>query len=707
MKTKEKEKIVKLNPQRYLLVTSVGLAPTDKERIKRELSPYILCTNDIYGADDLNGLLIKYPDVEKKYYKLWFSNTNIIQKIVNNGIDGRSAFIEDKIKKNIGLYVINQSFKDALAILEKQKVLMITGIPGIGKTTLANLITYDLLSNDFRLVCIDDKIKDAEDVFDNDSNVKQLFYFDDFLGSNYLEIITLRNSESSIVNFIERIQATKNKYLILTTRSTILNQAKSSREKLNRANLDSLKYELEITNYKEYDKARILYNHLYFSNLDIEMIDETFRNKNYWEIIRHKNYNPRLIEYFTKEQNINHLTPGNYFNFIISSLNNPEEIWESALTNQLNPSEKYLLFILLTLGRFVSKTNLENAFDAKIKYEVSKHGFTREINIFNISLKNLMDGYIKNTIISHTSSEKYIDFINPSLRDFLITFFNRNNAEKWKLIESFIFVDQFDHVFKNQNEQGNNVIINDSEVKKYVEIIYSKELLSTVTRDNNNIVFRKIRLIHSYKNIENTSYIYDVITSLLNEIDWSSIRTYFIDDVLRVMEQIDKMSSTFNFLLEKWDIMIEKLADAVDQESELERVKNLFEKFGFDYTEYLNNNCEFKDKVVSAVNRIFKEEANEIINQEKIDVYSEEDFGEMEQRVSDRFNDLSNVYLKEVSVEQTHFPCDEIDIESLIGDNKRISDEAELHRDDWEYSEKDNADNIEVMVDGLFSPFER
>jgi len=475
LKNKEKEKVDKLNPNKYLLVTSVSLSPMNKEKIKNELSPHIKSTNDIYGADDINGLINKHPDIEKKYFKLWLSNTNIIQKIINNGIEGRSAFFEDKIKKNIELYIVNKSFNNALDKLKKQKVLMITGIPGIGKTTLANLITYHYLSKDFKLVYIDEKIKEAEDVFDNDPNVKQLFYFDDFLGSNYLEIINLRNSENSIVNFIERIQATINKYLILTTRSTILNQARSSREKLNRANLDSLKYELELTEYSEYDKAKILYNHLYFNNLDIKMIHDIFYDKNYWKIIRHKNYNPRLIEYFTKEQNINHLTPENYFDFILNSLEHPEEIWESALTNQLNSSEKYLLFILLTLGKLVSKRNLELAFDTKIEYEVTKHGFTREINIFNISLKNLMDGYIKSTIINHSSTEKYIDFINPSLSDFLILFFNRNNTEKWKLIESFIFVEQFDSVFKKRSESDNNVIIEDSEIRKYVEIIYSKK----------------------------------------------------------------------------------------------------------------------------------------------------------------------------------------------------------------------------------------
>jgi len=474
LKNQEKAKIEKLCPERYILVTSIGLSPTDKEAIKKVLSPYILTTNDIYGADDLNGLIARHDGIEKKHFKLWFSNLNIIQKIVNNGIDGRSAFIEEKIKKNTGIYVVNNAYDEAIDILRREKVLLITGIPGIGKTSLANLITYNLLSKDFRLIYIDEKIREAEDMFDSDPNIKQLFYFDDFLGSNYLEIINSKNTENSIVNFIERIKATKNKYLLLTTRSTILNQARSTHEKLSRANLDSLKYEIEISNYSEYDKAKILYNHLYFNEIEIEMINEIFKAKNYWKIIRHTNYNPRLIEYFTKEKNISHLKANNYFDFIISNLNNPEEIWESAFANQLNTSEKYLLFTILSFGRFVSKTNLEVAYDVKIEIEVAKHGFTREVNIFNISLRNLMDGYITNTIVHNFSQNSFIDFINPSLKDYLISFFNKNNSEKWRLIESLIYIEQFQSVFRKKSVAKNNIIIENNEIRKFIEIVCKK-----------------------------------------------------------------------------------------------------------------------------------------------------------------------------------------------------------------------------------------
>jgi hypothetical protein len=706
LKNQEKEKIDKLSPKRYILVTSIGLSPADKEAIKKVLFPHILNTNDIYGADDLNSLIAKYDDIEKKHFKLWFSNLNIIQKIVNNGIDGRSSFIEDKIKKNTGIYVVNQAYDGAIDILRKEKVLLITGIPGIGKTSLANLITYYLLSKDFRLVYIDEKIREAEDMFDNDQNIKQLFYFDDFLGSNYLEIINSKNTENSIVNFVERIKATKNKYLILTTRSTILNQARSTHEKLSRANLDSLKYEIEIKSYSEYDKAKILYNHFYFNDIDPEMINEVFKDKNYWKIIRHVNYNPRLIEYFTKEKNISHLKPNNYLDFIITNLNNPEEIWESAFANQLNTSEKYLLFTLLSFGRIVTKEDLEVAYDEKIENEVAKHGFTREVNIFNISLRNLMDGYITNTIVHHLSHNSYVDFINPSLKDYLITFFNKNNSEKWRFIESFIFVEQFMYVFRKKSDAKNNIVIEDNEIRKFIEIACTKKLRSTLFKDTDNLNLRIINFLHSYRISDNIEFIDKLILIRLNEINWEKTTIIYIEDFLPVLETIDEKSEVFKYVKCNWDIIVAKLIDRANQEIELERIKNLFEKFEIDYKDYKKEDLTWKETLVAVVSRIFKRKADEIVELSENNIYSDSDFEKMEEKISAHFEQMQATFLNDIEIEQTYNPCENIDSESLIKDNNNAISETESQTIDWE-SIRNERKESDGKIDDLFSVIEK
>ncbi|WP_213928453.1 restriction endonuclease, partial [Serratia marcescens] len=63
LKNDELPKIKKLSPNRYILITSVGLTPANKESIKTALHPYILSTTDIYGKEGINDLLTRHPSV--------------------------------------------------------------------------------------------------------------------------------------------------------------------------------------------------------------------------------------------------------------------------------------------------------------------------------------------------------------------------------------------------------------------------------------------------------------------------------------------------------------------------------------------------------------------------------------------------------------------------------------------------------------------
>ena len=93
---------------------------------------------------------------------------------------------------------------------------------------------------------------------DVDPNSKQIFYLDDFLGATYFEILNPKSSDSAIVNFIERVQLSKNRYLILTTRTTLVNAARQTYEKFNRADMEVTRKELELKDYTVAHKAKFL-----------------------------------------------------------------------------------------------------------------------------------------------------------------------------------------------------------------------------------------------------------------------------------------------------------------------------------------------------------------------------------------------------------------------------------------------------------------
>lgn len=79
--SKEVEKVKTLAPSKYYISTSVGLTPANKEELMRMFTPFIKKTEDIFGKDDLNNLLLQFPDIEKQYYKLWLCSTTIMEQI--------------------------------------------------------------------------------------------------------------------------------------------------------------------------------------------------------------------------------------------------------------------------------------------------------------------------------------------------------------------------------------------------------------------------------------------------------------------------------------------------------------------------------------------------------------------------------------------------------------------------------------------------
>jgi adenylate kinase family enzyme len=704
LERKEKPKVEKLQPKRYILATSVPLSPANKERIRDSMKPFITNSNDVYGCDDLNNLLLKHDEVEKRHFKLWLSSTKVIRTILNNAIYERSAFSEEQIQKNAQLYVFTKSFNRAMEILKQHKILLITGIPGVGKTTLASMVAYKLLSEDFQLVYIDEKIREAEDVFN--PKEKQLFFFDDFLGSNYFEIMNPKNTDKILVKFIERIKHSEHKYFILTTRTTILNQARSMHEKLARENLDPLKCEIELKDYSDLDKARILYNHLYFNDLREDLIRELQKDRNYWKIIKHKNYNPRFIEYFTNTSYVGHLKAEEYLDFTISKLDKPSDIWAHAIENQLNPEEQFLLYSLLSLGNRVLRTDLEQAFDSRINCEVNSHGFTRKVNIFYRAFRNLSDGYIENISLGLASDKSLVDFINPSLRDYLIQYFNENKSEKWRLIDSFCFIEQFMSLFGPQKKETEAIIIEDEEIEKFLQFASKRELLSTRKNDEDNMKLKMASLFFKYIARDNGNFIETNIVQILEGVSWSSIEMESSYSMVNIMENADEEGILYRFMKKEFHHIIKAiLRDTVD-DYEMDMIKGLFEKYKYYYEEYIEEHQDILADIEEVLERVFISEATSIIDEEKSRIFDENDFAEMERNVEVRLGEIQDKYLNGRTIKIYDNPIHDINIEEIMEDNRIASYNEDNDFEDWKDLSFERRSD-EIIIDDMFSKIEK
>ncbi|WP_419671762.1 hypothetical protein [Aliarcobacter butzleri] len=203
------------------------------------------------------------------------------------------------MQEKLKIYVQNESYNNAIDILNQNNYCIISGVPGIGKTTLADILSFQYIQQQFEFLFISNNISEAWELLKTDT--KQLFYFDDFLGRNFLEDRLEKNEDESLISFIEFVKKDKSKKFILTTREYILNQAKDTYKKLDNGDLELAKCTLDLGNYTKLIKAKIFYNHLFYSDLNFEYIDALLKDKTYQTIIEHRNYNPRLIEFITKK----------------------------------------------------------------------------------------------------------------------------------------------------------------------------------------------------------------------------------------------------------------------------------------------------------------------------------------------------------------------------------------------------------------------
>jgi hypothetical protein len=84
LRDREKPKIERLQPKRYIVATSVGLTPLNKDAIVEALHPFVQSARDVLGADDLEGLLSRHPEVLRAHFKLWLTCTEVIERVLHN-----------------------------------------------------------------------------------------------------------------------------------------------------------------------------------------------------------------------------------------------------------------------------------------------------------------------------------------------------------------------------------------------------------------------------------------------------------------------------------------------------------------------------------------------------------------------------------------------------------------------------------------------
>jgi energy-coupling factor transporter ATP-binding protein EcfA2 len=412
---RERTSIDKLSPTRYLLATSKSLTPRNKASLAGILGPWLKGLGDIFGPADLNGLLRKFPDIEKNNIKLWLSSTAVLERIVQSAAFAFTAMSRAEIEAKVKVYAANPSFAEAEQKLESNHVIIISGPPGVGKTTLAEMLSYAYIGEEWEFVAI----RSLDDGFAKIVDTKkQVFFFDDFLGKIALDIRSLANKDSELAKFIKRVRSSTNGRFILTTRAYIFEEARRFSEHLADQRLDITRYLLDVGIYTRRIKARILYNHLIVASPPKQHIQALTKKGVLAKIIDHKNYNPRIIEAMTDVLRLNEIQAGSYAETFIDALDNPHQLWDVAFRTHISPMCRHLLFSLFFGSEYgVSIDDLKTTFNALHPTLCTSHGLSHDAKDFEDSVKVLEGGFIN-------IRGRMISFINPSLRDYLHGYLN-------------------------------------------------------------------------------------------------------------------------------------------------------------------------------------------------------------------------------------------------------------------------------------------
>ncbi|MGN4149254.1 restriction endonuclease [Burkholderia gladioli] len=405
---RENCKVLKLAPSRYILVTSLSLTPALKSKIIQAMPSTPVSAGDVLGREDLNNLLGLHPHVLRQHFKLWLTSTEVLERILHSAVYNRTDAELTRIRQLVPKFVHNASLAEAEKILDDRGALIIAGEPGVGKTTLGRMLLWLHMEQNWKVFVVDD-LQEAMAV--STAGEKRLIFLDDFLGQISLTNELLGTVDQRLPVFLDRLRNNKDLRFILTTRLYLLNQAQIQSDKLSSPRVAASEMTLNVGVYTRTIKAKVVFNHIYFSDLVDEEKTKLLDDDFFLKMIDHRNFSPRLIEL---------LTSADYYSVgdesiqatVLRVLNNPAELWERPYRAHLSADARCLMWAIFFAGLYVGMDRCLQLFKRITANAGHQIASSEAVSRFRTGLKELSGSFV-------TVGDQEISFANPGIRDFL------------------------------------------------------------------------------------------------------------------------------------------------------------------------------------------------------------------------------------------------------------------------------------------------
>lgn len=422
----ESPKVRDASPHRYIIVTSTPLTVGDKEKLFDEFGDYMESPGDVFGGGDVSAALQRRPALVQRHFRLWLSNTAVLQTVLRQDGHLRSAWLKERAEREAATFVAHEGFRTALTALAEQRVCILAGNPGVGKTTIA-LMLGTWLAGDagFEVHEVSEDIREVGELWLEDT--RQAFIYDDFLGQTMLERGLNKNEESRLAAVIRQIHASRDKALIMTTRDYILAQARTRSDKLNDPLVNAAISVVRLGDLTLQERERILLNHVAASRLSDDQRLALSDPGVCYAVARHANFNPRLID---ETFRLGSEQDNDIAATLVANLDEPQRIWERIVENEL-PQEAVQVLEVLSTFRTASIDDLAASW---ARYR-SGCGELADRRAFRAALRTL-DGTMTEV------RDGAIGFHNPSIADYLHYHLDQGRADIAALIDAFVHSDQ-------------------------------------------------------------------------------------------------------------------------------------------------------------------------------------------------------------------------------------------------------------------------